>query len=105
MKREQILNTIIENVKTLVETFPEEDRILVDEKTILFGLNSTIDSLSLVSIIVDLEIEFMDTYNFEISLTDDRAMTRAISPYENISVLADYILELVSEKLNDGVQR
>ncbi len=99
MKREQISNIIIENVKALVDTFPQEDRILVDENTILFGLNSTIDSLSLVSIIVDLEIEFMDTHNLEISLTDDRAMTRAISPYDNISVLADYILELVSEKL------
>ena len=71
----------------------------VDENTVLFGLKSEIDSLSLVSVIVDLETEFYDSYNIEISLTDDRAMTRQISPYDNISVLTDYIVELVAEKL------
>ena len=99
MKREQVLKTIIENVKNLVDTYPENQRFNVDENTILFGLKSEIDSLSLVSVIVDLETEFYDSFNIEISLTDDRAMTREISPYDNISVLTDYIVELVAEKL------
>lgn len=99
MKREQVLKIIIENVKNLVDTYPENQRFNVDENTILFGLNSEIDSLSLVSVIVDLETEFYDSFNIEMSLTDDRAMTREVSPYDNISVLADYIVELVSEKL------
>jgi len=99
MKREQVLKIIIENVKNLVETYPENQRFNVDENTILFGLNSEIDSLSLVSVIVDLETEFYDSFNIEMSLTDDRAMTREVSPYDNISVLANYIVELVAEKL------
>lgn len=99
MKREQVLEIIIENVKNLVDTYPENQRFKVDENTILFGLKSAIDSLSLVSVIVDLETEFYDSFNFEISLTDDRAMTREVSPFDNISVLADYIVELVTEKL------
>jgi|688.fasta_scaffold27455_8 acyl carrier protein len=99
MKREQVLKIIIENVKNLVDTYPENQRFNVDENTILFGLKSEIDSLSLVSVIVDLETEFYDSFNIEISLTDDRAMTREISPYDNISVLGDYIVELVAEKL------
>ena len=99
MKREQVLEIIIENVKNLVDTYPENQRFNVDENTILFGLKSEIDSLSLVSVIVDLETEFYDSFNIEMSLTDDRAMTREVSPYDNISVLADYIVELVAEKL------
>jgi len=99
MKREQVLKIIIENVKNLVDTYPENQRFNVDENTILFGLKSEIDSLSLVSVIVDLETGFYDSFNIEISLTDDRAMTREISPYDNISVLTDYIVELVAEKL------
>ena len=99
MKREQVLKIIIENVKNLVDTYPENQRFNVDENTILFGLKSEIDSLSLVSVIVDLETEFYDSFNIEMSLTDDRAMTREVSPYDNISVLADYIVELVTEKL------
>lgn len=99
MKREQVLKIIIENVRNLVDTYPENQRFNVDENTILFGLKSEIDSLSLVSVIVDLETEFYDSFNIEMSLTDDRAMTREVSPYDNISVLADYIVELVTEKL------
>jgi acyl carrier protein len=97
MNKEEILKIIIENVENLVSTFPEDQRFTVDENTVLFGLNSQIDSLSLVSVIVDLEAEFYDVYNIEISLTDDRAMTREISPYDNVLALADYIYELVSE--------
>jgi acyl carrier protein len=99
MKKEEVLKIIIENVNNLISTFPTGEQFPVDENTVLFGLNSEIDSLSLVSVIVDLEMEFYDNHNLEISLTDDRAMTRAVSPYDNISVLADYIVELVSEKL------
>lgn len=98
MNKEQILNIIIQNVKNLVDTFPESERIKVEENTVLFGINSAIDSLSLVTVIVDLETEFMDVHNLEISLTDDRAMARKISPYDSIASLADYIDELVTEK-------
>ena len=43
---------------------------------------------------------FSDEYNFDISLTDDRAMTRAISPFDNVSNLVDFIQELINEKSN-----
>jgi acyl carrier protein len=96
MKREEILNIVVSTVIDLVETFPEADRFEVNEQTVLFGQQANIDSLSLVSLIVDLEALFYDDYDLELSLTDDRAMTRPISPFGSISALTDYITELIA---------
>ena len=101
MNKQTIYELVINQVKQLNETLPENQRFTVNEKTILFGDGSNIDSLSLVSVIVDLESLFSDEYDHNISLTDDRAMTREISPFENISSLVDYIFEVVNEDEKD----
>lgn len=97
MNKEKILEIVIENIENLIETFPEEDRFEISENTILFGSTSHIDSLSLVSIIVDLEAYFSDVYELEISLTNDRAMTRYINPFVSVKTLVDYIYEIINE--------
>ena len=96
MEKEKISEIVIANVSSLVDTLPEDQKFTVDNKTILFGKNANIDSLSLVSIIVDLETIFNDDFGIELSLTDDRAMMRKISPFESVSALVDYIDELIN---------
>jgi acyl carrier protein len=98
MEKEVIKGLVISTVSALVKTLPAEQQFSVDENTVLFGKGSRIDSLSLVSIIVDLEGTFSSEYNTEISLTDDRAMTRKKSPFDSISALVDYIDELLQEQ-------
>jgi acyl carrier protein len=98
MEIEKISEIVISNVSSLVETLPDDQKFIVDINTKLFGKDANIDSLSLVSIIVDLETIFSDDYNIEISLTDDRAMMRKISPFESISTLVNYIDELINEQ-------
>ncbi len=68
-----------------------------NENTILFGPGAKIDSLNLVSLVVDLESKLSEKFSQEISLTDDRAMTREISPFDTFGSLKNYIEELVSE--------
>lgn len=97
MNRDQILNIVINQVNELKDTLPESQQFETNEDTVLFGENSNIDSLSLVSVIVDLETQFSTDYNYEISLTDDRAMTREVSPFSSIKSLVDYIYEVINE--------
>lgn len=96
MERAKIFEIVIKQVQELNETLPQNQQFLVNEDTILFGNNSNIDSLSLVSVIVDLESVFSAEYDQEISLTDDRAMTREINPFSSIRNLVDYIAEVVN---------
>ncbi len=98
MTKQEITAIVINQVEQLNETFSEVQKIIVNENTVLFGNGSSIDSLSLVSIIVDLEMLFSDEYGFDISLTDDRAMIREISPFDSVTSLVDYIFEIINEK-------
>ena len=98
MDKNKIKEIVITNVKSLVETLPADQQFTVDENTVLFGEKSTVDSLSLVSIIVDIETSFSVDYGHDISLTDDRAMTRKISPFESVRNMVDYIDELINGK-------
>jgi acyl carrier protein len=100
MTKQEITAIVINQVEQLNETFPEVQKITVNENTVLFGNGSSIDSLSLVSVIVDLEMLFSDEHGFDISLTDDRAMTREISPFDSVTSLVDYIFEIINEKQN-----
>lgn len=97
MEKEKITEIVTATVSTLIETFPVDQRFKVDQNTVLFGKGSQIDSLSLVSIIVNLETTFYSDYNMDISLADDRAMLRTKSPYDSIGALVDYIDELINK--------
>ncbi len=98
MTKQEITAIVINQVEQLNETFPDDQKITVNENTVLFGNGSSIDSLSLVSIIVDLETLFSDEHGYDLSLTDDRAMAREKSPFTNITTLVDYISELINEQ-------
>ena len=74
-----------------------DEQLEVDLNTRLFGTDAVLDSLSLVSVIVDLEAAISDASGRDISLTDDRAMSQAVSPFSDVSTLTDYILLLLSE--------
>ena len=100
MEKEKIKEIVLTQVREIVLTFEEGNMFEVNENTILFGSGSRIDSLSLVSVIVDLEALFSDAHGFDISLTDDRAMTRQISPFDSITTLVDYIFEIINERKN-----
>ena len=67
----------------------------LNEDTLLLTEGSSIDSMMIVSIIVDLESELSEKFDKEISLSDDNAMSRDISPYTDVKRLVDYILELL----------
>jgi acyl carrier protein len=68
---------------------------IINFDTLLLSGGSEIDSMTIVSIIVDLESELTDVFQKEISLSDDKAMSRKISPYDNVKNLIEYIIELL----------
>jgi acyl carrier protein len=98
MEKDKIFEIVLTKLTELNDTMPADQKFNVGKDTVLFGNNSSIDSLSLVSVIVDIETAFSEEHDHDISLTDDRAMTREINPFENVSSLVDYIYEVVNEK-------
>jgi acyl carrier protein len=92
-----VTEAIYKALAALNEERSESEQIPINEDTCLFGEGSALDSLSLVSVIVDLETMISDQFDKPISLTDDRAMGRDPVPFVNVTALRAYLLELLAE--------
>lgn len=65
--------------------------------TILFGPGGVLDSLGLVSLVLDLEQAIDSRYGVLITLADQRAMSQKRSPFRSVEALADYAAGLVRD--------
>ena len=93
----QIKEKVEEIVFNVVRNNTEDMNIgTINYDMLLLSEGSEIDSMIIVSIVVDLESELSDVFHKDISLTDDQAMTREISPFLNIKNLVEYIMELLN---------
>jgi len=95
MIEKEIEQLIMEALNELNDEFPDDEKIIISSDTILFGKDTQIDSLSLVSLIVNIESKLCSILDRDLSLTDDRAMRRSESPFLNVQTLKNYILEIV----------
>ena len=74
---------------------PKEKKLIKSNDTDLFGKNSKLDSLGLVSFIVDVEQKVNDHFKTEITLADEKAMSQRKSPFRSVETLASYIDTLI----------
>ena len=97
LNKEAVQGIILQALSNINDERGADEQIQICLDTRLFGADAVLDSLSLVSVIVDVEAAISDASGRDISLTDDRAMSQAVSPFSNVSVLTGYILLLLSE--------
>jgi acyl carrier protein len=93
----QVEEMILAALADVNDELGDDEKIDVSPTTALFGVDAQIDSLSLVSLIVDVETALNVDHDLPVSLTDDRAMTREVSPFSDVQALKEYILELAAE--------
>lgn len=91
LTRDQIQKIVLAALETVNEERSPDDRFAVGPDTLLFGPDAPLDSLALVSVIVDVEQAVSDVAGTEISLTDDRAMSQEVSPFTDAAALVSYI--------------
>lgn len=70
--------------------------ITVDADTALFGRGALLDSLGLVSLVLELEMAVNDRYGTDIVLADEKAMAQKNSPFRTVGSLARYIQQALS---------
>jgi acyl carrier protein len=97
LNKDTVHALIFQALKNVNDERGPDEQLDISPNTILFGTDAVLDSLSLVSVIVDVEAAVSDASGRDFSLTDDRAMSQAVSPFSDVSTLTDYILLLLSE--------
>ena len=93
VNRESVLRSIFETIDEINETLPDEQRLEKSVDTRLFGRQGRLDSLGLVNFIVLLEQRIADDFDMAVTLADEKAISRARSPFRSVENLADYVIE------------
>jgi acyl carrier protein len=69
----------------------------VTEETVLVGNDAVIDSLGVVSLIVEVEQRLESTHGISVVLANDKAMSQRNSPFRTVGVLTDHVLAMAQE--------
>lgn len=98
MTRDQILAVIFEAVDRANELREPDQWIGRSEDAGLFGPEGVLDSLGLVSLVLDVEDAINSACGVRLVLADERALARRQSPFRNARALADLIQERLEER-------
>ncbi len=96
LQRDDIFNIVKDSLKETAEINEiviEED---ISERTPLYGQKGTLDSITLVGLLVSIE-EKLNDMDCNITIASDKAFSKKISPFLNIRTLVNFIEELLNE--------
>jgi acyl carrier protein len=71
----------------------------INEETVIVGKGAVLDSMGVVSLIVDIEQRLEMDHNVSVTLANDKAMSQRSSPFRTVGVLADHIGAVIKEGL------
>lgn len=98
LNKDAIHAIILKALNNINDERGPDEQLTISLDICLFGADAVLDSLSLVSLIVDVESAVSEQVGFDISLSDDRAMSQDVSPYSDVNALTSYIQLLLSEQ-------
>jgi acyl carrier protein len=87
-------------VRALRQVFTQEGLEVpgtIDRDTVLVGTDAVIDSLGVVSLIVEIEQIVEAEHTVSIILANERAMSQKNSPFRTVGVLSEHVVAMVTE--------
>lgn len=104
MRKQEILEIVEQSLKDVIFQKSEGEvnaNLNLNGSTKLLGEGALVDSLTLVSVIVDIESKLNDVHGSSVTIADERALMQKSSPFRTIGTLTEYIYRLVAEQ-NDS---
>jgi acyl carrier protein len=92
MDRQQIIEVIYRAIDDLNAAQPADAKIDKSPVSVLFGQGGKLDSLGLMTLILQVEQHAQESIGRSVSLTDERAMADSGAVFRTVGTLADYIL-------------
>ena len=91
----KIEKIIYDTMDEIIEILPEKISYDKRLKTPLYGGKGLLDSLGIVTFLVNLEQKIEDKLNVRITIASEKAMSQKNSPFRTISSLNDYLIQLI----------
>ena len=96
MNKSDITQIVLSAIEMANHGREDSAQIPVKEDTPLYGKKGYLDSMSLVSFLIEIEESLMDK-DIQVSLSDEKAMSQSRSPFLSVGTLVDYIETLINE--------
>ena len=97
--KDKVFEIISEAINELNEELEYEELENVTADTPIFGGETGIDSLSLVSLVVEVESNVNEAFDANVTLADEKAMSSRNSPYRNVAAFTDFVLAKLGENV------
>ncbi len=98
LARGEIANMVLASLRAILEVKRKAPVADVGESTTLIGRQAVLDSLGLVTLLVDLEQRFEELHGWPVTLANERALSQKHSPFRTVQTLTNYICSLQAEK-------
>lgn len=97
MDRDDVLKCIYAAVGRINELREPGQHLACNEETALYGAAGGLDSLNLVSLIMDVEEAVNDRTGGVLVLADERAVSQRRNPFRDVRSLADHVMTRLQE--------
>lgn len=74
-----------------------DEQIPTNLEAPLFGATGKLDSLGLVTMLLEIEDRARDRFEVSLTLADERAMSESRSPFRTLSALSAYVAQRIDE--------
>ena len=96
MERSQIQDIVLRAIERINLSRRPDDQLDVRPDGSIFGPDSRLDSLGLVTLLIDVEEALQDA-GLDVTLNDARAMSATRSPFRNVPSLVDFIMGVMAK--------
>ncbi|WP_414828057.1 hypothetical protein [Alteromonas sp. H39] len=90
MTNTELKKIIFNALEMINHTRTSDNQIPISEDTPLYSKQGYLDSMDLVSVLVDIEDELAE-HGINVSLSDDKAMSQTNSPFKDVHSLLQFI--------------
>jgi acyl carrier protein len=90
LTNDAILAVVLQAMRNTNMARSTESQLTVAPDAAIFGPSSPLDSLGLLTLLLDIE-EDMQAAGVAVQLSDDRAMSQTRSPFRSVASLVEYI--------------
>lgn len=91
------LQLIFDTIDEMNLDLEPSEKIEKKEDTVIFGIDSALDSIGLVNFITIIEQKIEEETGRFITIADERAMSMKNSPFKTVGTLKEYIELLINE--------
>ncbi|HYP99754.1 MAG TPA: hypothetical protein VER96_13860 [Polyangiaceae bacterium] len=97
IERTAALNIVYASLQEVFAQTGMDAPAALTEDTVLVGKDAVLDSLGVVSLIVEVEQRVEGEHGASVTLANDKAMSQRNSPFRTVGVLTDHVVAMVAE--------